>query len=49
VAALELDVFFEGMAIPAGRLRCADDGATSFRYLTDDLPHSLSLSLPVRE
>lgn len=48
MAALELDVFFEGMATPAGRLVRADDGATSFRYLTDDLPHPLSLSMPVR-
>lgn len=48
MAALELDVFFEGMATPAGRLVRSDDGATSFRYLTDDLPHPLSLSLPVR-
>jgi serine/threonine-protein kinase HipA len=48
VAALELDVFFEGMATPAGRLVRSDDGATSFRYLTDDLPHPLSISLPVR-
>ena len=47
--ALELDVFFEGMANPAGRLARADDGTTSFRYLTDDLAHPLSLSLPVRE
>jgi len=49
VAALELDVYFEGMEHPAGRLARAEDGATSFRYLTDDIPHPLSLSLPVRE
>jgi serine/threonine-protein kinase HipA len=49
MAALELDVFFEGMATPAGRLARADDGAISFRYLTEDIPHPLSLSLPLRE
>ncbi|NJS38944.1 MAG: type II toxin-antitoxin system HipA family toxin [Rhodobacteraceae bacterium] len=48
MAALELDVFFEGMGTPAGRLVRSDDGATSFSYLTDDLPHPLSLSMPVR-
>lgn len=49
MASLELDVFLEGMTAPAGRLARADDGAITFRYITDGLPHPLSLSLPVRE
>lgn len=46
---LDLDVFLEGQAAPIGRLTRLGDGATSFRYLTDALPHPLSLSLPLRE
>lgn len=47
--ALELDVFLEALPAPVGRLTRHDDGEVSFRYLTDALPHPLSLSLPLRE
>ncbi|MDC0739692.1 HipA domain-containing protein [Cognatishimia sp. SS12] len=46
---LRLDVFLESQTAPAGALIRADDGALSFQYLTDDLPHPVSLSLPVQE
>lgn len=46
---LELDVFFETLPDPVGRLTRQDDGGVSFRYVQDVLPHPLSLSLPVRE
>jgi serine/threonine-protein kinase HipA len=46
---LDLDVFLEGCPDPVGCLTRHDDGATGFRYLTDNLPYPLSLSLPVRE
>lgn len=49
MASLELDVFLEGMTNLAGRLARAEDGAVTFQYLTDGLPHPLSLSLPARE
>lgn len=32
-----------------GLLHRDDDGGTLFRYLRDDLPHPISISLPVRE
>lgn len=44
-----LDVFLEGQATPVGTLHRADDGAVSFRYVRKDLPHPLSLSLPVQD
>ncbi|MEV8467622.1 HipA domain-containing protein [Fluviibacterium sp. DFM31] len=44
-----LDVFLDGQAAPVGTLSRADDGAVSFRYLRQDLPHPLSLSLPIRD
>ncbi|MCW1918038.1 HipA domain-containing protein [Rhodobacter sp. KR11] len=46
---LELDVQLEGKLAPIGRLTRRDDGVLSFRYLSDDLPHPISLSLPLRE
>ncbi len=46
---LELDVFLEARPEPVGRLTRFDDGSTGFRYVADDLPHPLSLSLPMRE
>lgn len=46
---LELDVFLESLPEPVGRLSRQDDGATRFCYLTDAMPHPLSLSLPLRE
>lgn len=46
---LTIDVHIEGVDGPAGALSRFDDGSTSFRYLRDDLPHPVSLSLPVRE
>lgn len=46
---LLLDVHLEGISTPIGQLAAAEDGAVQFRYLTDALPHPLSLSLPLRE
>jgi len=46
---LRLDVYLEGIADPVGVLSRAEDGATSFRYLTADLPHPISQSLPVQQ
>lgn len=42
---LDLDVFLERVDEPVGRLSRARDGTTSFRYLTDALPHPVSLPL----
>lgn len=47
--ALDLDVFLEAVPEPVGRLSRLEDGAVSFRYLGDALPHPLSMSLPLRE
>ena len=44
-----LHVYLEGMDGPAGELSRDDSGTAAFRYLRDDLPHPLSISLPVRE
>ncbi|SOC19206.1 type II toxin-antitoxin system HipA family toxin [Rhodobacter maris] len=46
---LDLDVFLEAIPTPIGRLTRLDDGSVRFAYLTDALPHPLSLSLPLRE
>lgn len=46
---LKLDVYLEGKSEALGSLSRADDGSVCFSYTTDDLPHPLSLSLPVRE
>lgn len=48
-AALTLDVHLEGVDGPVGQLSRDADGASAFRYLRDDLPHPVSLSLPVRD
>ena len=44
-----LDVYLEAVAKPIGKLMSRPDGEMSFTYVTDDLPHSISLSLPVRD
>ncbi|OJH45378.1 HipA domain-containing protein [Paracoccus sp. SM22M-07] len=49
MAVLELDVFIEGLPEAVGRLTRQHSGAMAFRYLTDALPHPMSLSLPLRE
>lgn len=46
---LLLDVHLKGTTKPIGQLLRGDHGAVQFQYLTDALPHPLSLSLPVRE
>lgn len=47
--ALILDVHLEGIDHPVGKLVRQDDGGVSFRYLSEDLPFPISLSLPIRE
>lgn len=49
MARLDLDVFLEGIQFPIGELSRHDDGICSFRYLTDAVPHPISLSLPIRD
>lgn len=44
-----LDVFIEAAAKPIGKLVSGPDGEMSFTYVADDLPHALSVSLPVRD
>lgn len=44
-----LDVYLEGLAEPVGELSKVDSGSIRFRYLQDDLPHPVSLSMPLRE
>lgn len=46
---LVLDVHLEGIVAPVGQLLRAHDGTVAFSYLSEALPHPLSLSLPVRE
>lgn len=46
---IQLDVFLEGSDAPIGRLSKLDSGASEFRYLTDEVAHPISLSLPVQE
>ena len=43
-----LDVYLETVTGPVGRLSSGPDGDISFVYLTDTLPHPVSMSLPVR-
>ncbi|WP_166418268.1 type II toxin-antitoxin system HipA family toxin [Cochlodiniinecator piscidefendens] len=45
---LVLDVFLEAVQTPVGQLMRHDDGSLAFRYVTDELPHPISLSLPLR-
>ncbi|MDP1669646.1 HipA domain-containing protein [Phaeovulum sp.] len=49
MARVELDIHLEGRLGPVGRLEGLDDGTLMFRYLTDDLPFPISMSLPLRE
>lgn len=49
MARLDLDVFLEGIPRPIGELSRLDDGTCTFRYLTDAVPHPVSLSLPIRD
>lgn len=44
-----LDVFLEGVEDPIGELLKLDSGSLRFRYVRDDPPHPISLSMPVRE
>lgn len=44
-----LDAYIEAVADPIGKLSSGPDGEMSFRYVTDDLPHPISVSMPVRE
>lgn len=44
-----LDVFLEGVDEPVGELSKQDSGSIQFQYVRDDLPHPVSLSMPVRE
>lgn len=47
---LELDVHLEAAGdAPVGRLARLADRSMRFAYVRDDLPHALSLALPVRE
>lgn len=49
MARLNLDVFLEGISLPVGELSRLDDGSCTFRYLTEAVPHPLSMSLPIRD
>ncbi|WP_282128819.1 HipA domain-containing protein [Roseobacter litoralis] len=44
-----LDVYFEAISAPIGKLMSGSDAEMSFSYVTDELPHPISMSLPVRE
>ena len=44
-----LDVHLEGVSGPIGELSSDPDVGIAFRYLTDRLPHPISVSMPVRE
>ena len=44
-----LDVYLEGVDAPIGKLRSGANEETSFSYTTFDLPHPVSVSLPIRE
>lgn len=44
-----LDVYLEGVGEPVGKLQSKSNEEMSFSYTTNDLPHPVSLSLPVRE
>ncbi len=44
-----LDVYLEGAESPIGKLRSGQNQEMSFTYITSDLPHPVSVSLPVRE
>ena len=44
-----LDVYLEALEKPIGKLSSGPDGEMSFAYMTDALPHPISVSLPVQE
>lgn len=44
-----LEVYLEASPQPIGELVSGSDGNISFRYTVDNLPHPISLSLPLRE
>lgn len=44
-----LDVFLEGVNEPVGELSRLDTGSIQFRYVQEDIPYPISLSLPLRE
>lgn len=44
-----LDVYLEAASGPTGKLSAGTDGTMSFAYSTNDLPHPVSLSMPIRE
>lgn len=44
-----LDVYLEAVPEPIGQLSSGPDGEMAFAYLTDALPHPISLSLPLQE
>lgn len=44
-----LDVYLEGAIKPIGKLKSEPNEEISFVYTTSDLPHPISVSLPVRE
>jgi serine/threonine-protein kinase HipA len=44
-----LDVYLEAVKDPIGKLMSGPDGEMSFAYVTANLPHPVSTSLPVRE
>lgn len=46
---LRLDVYLEGSPDPIGLLTRANDGSLSFEYISGDVSHPLSLSLPLEQ
>jgi serine/threonine-protein kinase HipA len=44
-----LDVYLEAVEEPVGQLFSGPDGEMAFHYMTDALPHPISVSLPIRE
>jgi serine/threonine-protein kinase HipA len=44
-----LDVYLEAVPEPIGQLSSGPDGEMAFAYLTDALPHPISVSLPIQE
>ena len=44
-----LDVYLEAVTDPIGKLTSDDNGSIRFRYTTLDVPHPISLSLPLQD
>jgi len=44
-----LDVYLEAVDRPIGKLSSGPDGEISFKYVVAELPHAISVSLPVQE